>query len=185
MELNKGKKFLKYVLYAKLLKIVVVLAIMLVTNSCSISYKFNGASVDYTKTKTISIAEFPNTAELVYAPLSSEFTEKLRDVYAKNTRLKLLKKGGDLQLEGEIIGYQLTPMAISADTYASQTKLTITINVRFLDTSSPEGIWEEKKYSAYQTFDSNSLLTEVQDDLLKTMIDEITDQIYNDTVAKW
>ena len=84
MELNKGKKFLKYVLYAKLLKIVVVLAIMLVTNSCSISYKFNGASVDYTKTKTISIAEFPNTAELVYAPLSSEFTEKLREIKEKN-----------------------------------------------------------------------------------------------------
>ena len=94
-------------------------------------------------------------------------------------------KGGDLQLEGEIVGYQLTPMAISADTYASQTKLTITINVRFLDSSSPEGKWEEKKYSAYQTFDSNSLLTDVQDELLKTMIDEITDQIYNDTVAKW
>lgn len=183
MELNK-KKLLRYAVYAKLLKIVVVLVIMLVSNSCSISYKFNGASVDYTKTKTISIVDFPNTAELVYAPLSSEFTEKLRDVYAKNTRLQVMKKGGDLHLEGEIVGYQLTPMAISANTYASQTKLTITINVRFTNSKSPEDDFE-KKYTAYQTFDSTSLLTDVQDELLKTMIDEITDQIYNDTVAKW
>lgn len=184
MELNNKKKLLKYALYAKLLKVVVVLVIMLVSNSCSISYKFNGASVDYTKTKTISIVDFPNTSELVYAPLSSEFTEKLRDVYAKNTRLQVLKKGGDLHLEGEIVGYQLTPMAISANTYASQTKLTITINVRFTNAKSPEDDFE-KKYTAYQTFDSTSLLTDVQDELLKTMIDEITDQIYNDTVAKW
>ena len=184
MELNNKKKLLKYALYAKLLKVVVVLVIMLVSNSCSISYKFNGASVDYTKTKRISIVDFPNTSELVYAPLSSEFTEKLRDVYAKNTRLQVLKKGGDLHLEGEIVGYQLTPMAISANTYASQTKLTITINVRFTNAKSPEDDFE-KKYTAYQTFDSTSLLTDVQDELLKTMIDEITDQIYNDTVAKW
>ena len=74
MELNNKKKLLKYALYAKLLKVVVVLVIMLVSNSCSISYKFNGASVDYTKTKTISIVDFPNTSELVYAPLSSELS---------------------------------------------------------------------------------------------------------------
>ena len=157
MELNNKKKLLKYALYAKLLKVVVVLVIMLVSNSCSISYKFNGASVDYTKTKTISIVDFPNTSELVYAPLSSEFTEKLRDVYAKNTRLQVLKKGGDLHLEGEIVGYQLTPMAISANTYASQTKLTITINVRFTNAKSPEDDFE-KKYTAYQTFDSTSFV---------------------------
>ena len=87
-------------------------------------------------------------------------------------------------MEGVIVGYQLTPMAISANTYASQTKLTITINVRFTNSKSPEDDFE-KKYTAYQTFDSTSLLTDVQDELLKTMIDEITDQIYNDTVAKW
>jgi len=73
-------------------------------------------------------------------------------------------------------------MAISVDTYASQTKLTITINVRFSNSKNPEDDFE-KKYSAYQTFDSNNLLTDVQDGLLKTMIDEITDNIYNDTVA--
>lgn len=162
-----------------------LLAVLIFTfSSCTISYKFNGASIDYTKTRSISIADFPNTAELVHPPLSQEFSEKLRDVYTKQTRLQVLKKGGDMHLEGEITGYQLTPMAISADTYASETKLTITIKVRFTNNKNPTEDFE-KTYSAYQTFDSNLMLNDVQDELLKTMIDEITDNIYNDTVARW
>jgi hypothetical protein len=162
-----------------------LLAVLIFTFSgCTISYKFNGASIDYTKTRSISIADFPNTAELVHPPLSQEFSEKLRDVYTKQTRLQVLKKGGDMHLEGEITGYQLTPMAISADTYASETKLTITIKVRFTNNKNPNEDFE-KTYSAYQTFDSNLMLNDVQDELLKTMIDEITDNIYNDTVARW
>ena len=89
-----------------------------------------------------------------------------------------------MHLEGEITGYQLTPMAISADTYASETKLTITIKVRFTNNKNPTEDFE-KTYSAYQTLDSNLMLNDVQDELLKTMIDEITDNIYNDTVARW
>ncbi len=94
----------------KILVSLIMLSFIVV--SCSISYKFNGASIDYTKTKTISIVDFPNTAELVYPPLTQVFGEGLRDVYSKQTRLQLLKKGGDLHIEGEITGYQLTPLAI-------------------------------------------------------------------------
>lgn len=168
----------------KALKFIFFGIISLFLVSCTISYKFNGASIDYSKTKTISISDFPNSAELVYAPLSQEFSERLRDTYSKQTRLQLLKKGGDLNIEGEITGYQLTPMAISADTYASQTKLTLTINVRFTNSKLPEDDFE-KVYSVFRTFESNLMLNTVQDELLKEIIDEITDNIYNDTVAKW
>jgi hypothetical protein len=176
MELNKRMKTKGTFL--------LLIVLLFTFSGCTISYKFNGASIDYTKTRSISIADFPNTAELVHPPLSQEFSEKLRDVYTKQTRLQVLKKGGDMHLEGEITGYQLTPMAISADTYASETKLTITIKVRFTNNKNPNEDFE-KTYSAYQTFDSNLMLNDVQDELLKTMIDEITDNIYNDTVARW
>jgi hypothetical protein len=166
------------------LKILVASVISLILVSCSISYKFNGSSIDYTKTKTISISDFPNTAELVFQPLSQEFSEALRDSYTKQTRLQLIKRGGDLHLEGEIVGYQLTPLAISADSYASQTKLTLTIKVRFTNNKNPEEDFE-KSYSSFQTFDSSLLLTSVQDALMKQMISDIVDNIYNDTVAKW
>lgn len=163
-----------------------VLLIMLsfIVVSCSISYKFNGASIDYTKTKTISIVDFPNTAELVYPPLTQVFGEGLRDVYSKQTRLQLLKKGGDLHIEGEITGYQLTPMAIGTDSYAAETKLTMTVKVRFTNNKSPEDDFE-KTYSASQIFPSTTMLTSVQADLAKQMVADIVDNIYNDTVAKW
>ena len=186
MELNNDffMKTLKNIFYLKLKFILIITTISLILVSCSISYKFNGSSIDYSKTKTISISDFPNISELIYPPLSQSFTESLRDSYSKQTRLQLLKKGGDLHLEGEIVSYQLTPMAISADSYASQTKLTVTIKVRFSNNKTPEDDFE-KTYSAFQVFDSNKLLTEVQDELTKLITTDIVDNIYNDTVAKW
>ncbi|MDD4971571.1 MAG: LptE family protein [Paludibacter sp.] len=171
-------------IYTLKLKLLAALIVSLFIVSCSISYKFNGSSIDYTKTKSISISDFPNTAELVFPPLSQEFSEALRDSYTKQTRLQLIKRGGDLHLEGEIVGYQLTPLAISADSYASQTKLTLTIKVRFSNNKNPEEDFE-KSYSTFQTFDSSILLNTVQDALMKQMITDIVDNIYNDTVAKW
>lgn len=158
--------------------------LLMMMNSCLISYTFNGASIDYAKTKSISIVDFNNVAQLIHPPLAQEFSEKLRDKYSKQTRLKVLKNGGDLHLEGEIVGYDLTPMSIGQDSYSAETKLTVTINVRFTNNKNPEDDFE-KKYTAFQSFDSNRMITDVQDELMKTIIEDIADNIYNDTVAKW
>lgn len=152
--------------------------------SCLITYKFNGASIDYSKTKSISIADFPNNAALVNPTLSSDLSEGIRDIYTKQTRLQILRRGGDLELEGEITDYQLTPLAISADSYSAETKLTMTVRVRFTNNVTPEESFE-RTYSAFQTFDSSRLLTDVQDELCAIMIQEIAENIYNDTVARW
>lgn len=152
--------------------------------SCLITYKFNGASIDYSKTKSISIADFPNNAALVNPTLSSDLSEGIRDIYTKQTRLQILRRSGDLELEGEITDYQLTPLAISADSYSAETKLTMTVRVRFTNNVTPEESFE-RTYSAFQTFDSSRLLTDVQDELCAIMIQEIAEDIYNDTVARW
>lgn len=152
--------------------------------SCTISYKFNGASIDYTKVKTISIADFPNQAPLVYAPLSQVFTEKLKDTYIRQTRLRVLPQGGDLSLEGEITGYDLSPQAVKEDAYASQTRLKITVRVRFANqTNSDEDF--EQLYSAFRDFSNERMITDVQDELIEEIVEEISELIYNDTVAKW
>ena len=161
-----------------------IIAAMLLLNSCTISYKFNGASIDYAKIKTITVSDFTNNAALVYAPLAVNLTDGIKDLYQRQTRLEQVRRGGNLELEGEITGYALTPMAVSADSYASETKLTITVKIRFTNNIAPEESFE-KTYSAYQTFDASQMLTDVQDELCNTMIAEIADQIYNDTVAKW
>ena len=156
----------------------------LLLNSCAVSFKFNGANIDYTTTKSISVADFQNNAALVYPQLSNYLSEGIRDQYLRQTRLQVPPKGGDLELEGEIIGYQLTPMSIAADSYSAETKLTITVRVRFINNVRPEESFD-KTYSAYQTFDSSQLLNDVQDDLCQVMVKEIAESIYNDTVAKW
>jgi len=168
------------------MKISRIIALFLCTtlSSCAISYKFNGASIDYATTHSISIADFPNMAAMVYAPLSQQLSEGIRDLFARQTRLEILRKGGNLELEGEITGYTINAMAISADSYAAETKLTITVKVRFTNNIEPSESFE-KTYTAFQTFDSNKLLTDVQDELCATMITEIAESIYNDTVAKW
>ncbi len=161
-----------------------ILLTLLLLSACTVSYKFNGASIDYSKTKSISIADFPNNAALVNPTLAVNLTEGIRDIYTRQTRLQVLRSGGNMELEGEITGYALTPMAISADSYAAETKLTITVKVRFTNNVAPEESFE-KTYTAFQTFNSNQLLTDVQDELCNTMIQEIAENIYNDTVARW
>lgn len=152
--------------------------------ACTISYKFNGASIDYNTTKTISVKEFPNQALLVYPPLSQNFTEALKDIYTRQTKLKVVNEEGDLRVEGEIVGYDLTPLAAQADGYASETKLTMTVNVRFTNVNNEKEDFEQR-FSAYQTFPSTQMLDDVQDSLLEEIIKEITESIFNKTVANW
>lgn len=158
---------------------------ILLLSGCSISYKFNGANINYQTTHSISIADFPNNAPMVNPTLSNNLSEGIRDIYQKQTRLQILSKGGDLELEGEIVGYDISQGAISANNnYASESKLTIRVNVHFTNNIHPEESFD-KTYSAYQTFDASRLLTDVQDELCAIMITEIAENIYNDTVAKW
>ena len=153
-------------------------------SGCSISYKFNGANINYQTTQSISVADFPNNAPMVNPLLSNMLTEGIRDLYQRQTRLQVLRKGGDLELEGEIVGYDITQGAISTDSYASESKLTIRVTVHFTNNIHPEESFD-KTYTAYQTFDASRLLTDVQDEVCTIMVSEIAENIYNDTVAKW
>ena len=62
---------------------------------CRVSYKLNGASIDYSKTKTIEIAEFPTRSSYVWGPMRPMFNNTLRNTanvtsryQAKDTRHK-------------------------------------------------------------------------------------------------
>ncbi|MBQ9602313.1 MAG: LptE family protein [Paludibacteraceae bacterium] len=161
-----------------------VLCICMLMSGCSISFKMNGANINYQTTHSISIADFPNNAPLVNPTLSNALSEGIRDLFQRQTRLQMLRKGGDLEIEGEITGYTVTQGAISADGYASESKLTITISVHFTNNVNPEDSFD-KTYTSYQTFNSNMLLTDVQDELCTAMITEFAESIFNDTVARW
>ncbi|MBP5742468.1 MAG: LptE family protein, partial [Paludibacteraceae bacterium] len=150
----------------------------------TVSYKFNGASIDYSKTKTITIRSFTNNPPLVYPALAPMFNESLRDVYAKQTRLTQVSNNGDIELEGEITGYDITPMSIGDDAIASETRLTITINVRYTNKADSSKDFE-RNFSAFQNYSNTQTLTQVQEELCQTIVDEIVETIFNQTVADW
>ena len=152
--------------------------------SCTISYKFNGAAIDYNTTKTISVAEFPIRAALVYPPLGPAFNEALKDIYTRQTRLSMVKTGGDLQVEGEITGYDLSPQAVTEDAYASQTRLTISVKVRYTNTKNPN-LNVDQTFRAYRDFSSSQMLTQVQDELISQIVDELAELIFKATVGSW
>ncbi|MDR1408534.1 MAG: LPS assembly lipoprotein LptE [Tannerella sp.] len=158
--------------------------LMVAWTACSISYKFNGASIDYTKVQSISIKDFPNMAPLVYAPLADKFADQLRDKYIRQTRLQLLRENGSLDLEGEITGYDFSSQAVRDGMYASMTRLTITVRVRYTNTTNPDEDFEQS-FSAYREFSNESQIQQVQDQLAEEIIEEIVSQIYNATVANW
>ena len=99
--------------------------------SCSVSYKFNGASIDYTKVKSIQIADFPIRATYVWGPMAPMFNNRLKDIFANHTRLEQVKRNGDMKIEGEITQYQQRNKSVSSEGYSAQTELSMTVNVRF------------------------------------------------------
>ncbi|MCI5664183.1 MAG: LPS assembly lipoprotein LptE [Mediterranea sp.] len=154
-------------------------------HSCSVQMGLAPiSSIDYTKVKSISIADFQNRADYVYAPLATEFNQKLKDMFIQQTRLSLLNSGGDLELDGEITGYNQYNEAVDASGYASKVKVTLTVNVRYVNNTNHEEDFEQQ-FSAFQTYDSSQLLTEVQDQLIAVMVKDIAEQIFNATVANW
>lgn len=158
--------------------------LMLLVASCTVSYRFDGASIDYSQIKTLTISNFNNLAPLVNPSLAPLLNESLRDAYSKQTRLVQVRSGGDLELEGEITGYVLTPMSIAGDGIASETRLTITVNVRFSNRVNPNKDFE-RSFSAYQSFSNTQTLVQVQDELCQTIVDELVETIFNQTVADW
>ena len=161
-----------------------ILLCTLALTACSISYKFSGTSIDYTKTKSISLDKFPIRANYVWSPMESMFYNTISDAYAQKTKLKVLKRDGDLQLAGEIVEYSQTNKSVGSDGYSTQVQLKMVVNVRFVNTKKHEEDFE-KRFSATAEYDSSKQLAAVQEELVQEMIDDIVDQIFNATVAIW
>jgi hypothetical protein len=161
-----------------------IIAVAVAAPSCRISYKFNGSALDYTVYHTISVSDFPIRAALVYPPLQQTFENELLDYIERNTRLKMTDGASDLQIEGEITGYSLTPQAVTENAYASKTRLTITVRVKFIDNKDDNKSLDQT-FSAYRDFDSSELLTDVQDELCQTISKELVELIFNATLGNW
>ena len=170
----------------RLKKIGLLLPLMLlvVLAGCKVSYKFTGASIDYSVVKTISMETFQNRAAYQWGPMATMLNERLSDVFIQQTKLTQVQRGGDLQLAGEITAYDQVNKSISSDGYSAMVQLKMTVNVRFTNNKNHKEDFE-RAFSATRDFDSSQLLDTVQEELVTQMINEIVDAIFNAAVANW
>ncbi len=165
-------------------KLLFIIISALISLSCGVSYKFNNANLDYNIYKSIAIADFPNRAVLVYPPLYQEFNESLKNAYTRQTRLMVVAQNGDYNLEGAIVGYRLQQLAVGADGLSAQTRLTMSVKVRFVNTKNPKDDFE-RTFTAQKEFPSTTTFESVQPQLASELVEEIVDKIFNETVASW
>lgn len=156
--------------------------IFLLLNSCSI-YNFTGTGkID---AKTFQVNYFQNVSELIEPGIDRTFTLRLQDLIQNQTNLTLTNTDGDLVYEGEIVDYRISPMTSTADLTAAQNRLTITVNLRFSNKNKSEDDFE-KRFSFFYDYPGEQQLTGSQ---LRTALDEIferiTQDMFNDTLAKW
>lgn len=166
----------------KLLKIVSLIFTVVTIISCG-AYSFTGGNTG--NAKTIQIDFFPNQAPLVEPTLSQRFTNDLQDLFTRQTNLTLVNNNADLTFQGEITGYQITPISATAQQTAAQNRLTITVNVRFTNKLNEKDDFEKQFYS-YSDYGAQQQLTGgVLDAALSEILERITQDIFNASVAKW
>ena len=163
-----------------------LIGLALIMVSCKVSLGLAPiSSIDYSKVHTMQIVDFQNHADYVYGPLATTLNDQMKDLFMRQTRLSLVNSNGDIVIEGEITGYNQFNEAIDASGYSSKVRLTLTVNVSYTNNTNHEEDFENRTFTAFQTYDATQLLTAVQDQLIEVMVKDISEQIFNSTVANW
>jgi hypothetical protein len=166
----------------KHLKYILLLIVAVTFNSCSV-YNFTGTGkID---ANTFQVNYFQNSAPLVEPGLDRTFTLELQDLIQNQTNLNLVKTGGDLVYEGEIVDYRVSPMTATADQRAAQNRLTISINVRFTNKNKEVDDFE-KRFSFFFDYPGDQqLIGTTLTEALDVIFERITQDIFNESLAKW
>ena len=168
-------------------KLFVLFLLMIITEGCGI-YSFTGASIPPGVT-TFQVNFFENLAgnrpgSTVEPGLDNDFTNALQDIIINQTTLNLVSEDGQLVYEGEIIKYSVTPMSATAEITAAQNRLQMTVDFRFFNIKKEEDNFE-KKYSFFYDFPAELQVYDVIDTAHKEIFDRITQDIFNESLAKW
>ena len=164
------------------MKNIIYILITLSINACGI-YSFTGASID-NNTKTVSVKYFNNKASTIQPILSQLFTEKIKDIFIKETNLNLTNENGDLSFSGYIENYNINPISITSNETAAKNRLTISVYVEFTSTNNPENNFENK-FTRYKDFDSGEDISEIEELLIDQICTELVEDIFNKAVVNW
>ena len=155
----------------------------LILTACSGGYSFTGASIP-PGAKTLSVATFPNNASTVNPQLSQKLTAGLRQMFSSQTPLTVTTADGDLQVEGQIIGYDARAAALSSNDEVSTNRLTITIKVRFTNSIDPEANFEQQ-FSRYRDYPASKDFSAVENSLVDEIVTDLCEDVFNKSVVNW
>ena len=162
-----------------------IISIFFCTNlfiGCGI-YSFNGASISK-ETKSITVEYFKNSALTKQPTLSQVLTEKLKDYFTQQTNLIRSNQNGDLFFKGDIIKYDVQPIAIQSNETAGQNRLTISVKVDFSNKQNEELNFNQT-FSRYKDYESSQSLSDIEDILITEITNELVEDIFNKAVVNW
>lgn len=166
----------------KNLKFLLILLATVIFQGCSV-YNFTGAGkID---AKTFQVNYFQNSAALVEPGIDRTFTQKLQNLIQNQTSLNLVNTGGDLIYEGEIVDYRISPTTATADQRAAESRLSITVNVRFSNKNKESDSFEKRFNFFYNFPGTQQLVGSELSTALDEIFDRITQDIFNESLAKW
>ena len=151
-------------------------------NSCGF-YSFTGASIP-DEAKTISVNYFSNQVTNSPPTLNQKITEDLKDLFLSQTSLDLKSKNGDLQFSGKIIQYEVSPIAVQANETASKNRLTISVDVSYKNSFSSNNNFENT-FKRYRDFEGSVNFSEIENDLIEEIVNELCEDIYNKAFVNW
>ncbi|MBO4587393.1 MAG: LptE family protein [Bacteroidales bacterium] len=150
---------------------------------CSGGYSFTGASIP-PGAKTISVKTFPNYAPTVNPQLSQKLSDDLRNMFSSQTSLNIANSDGDLQIEGEITGYATRASSLSSNDEVAMNRLTITIQVRFVNTLNEEANFDQS-FSRYKDYNAGRDFSSVESALVEEIVQELCEDVFNKAVVNW
>jgi len=164
-----------------------VLIFLISLQSCG-NYSFTGASIPL-GTETFQVNFFENDAGndlgSIFEPgLDRDFTSSLQNILQNQTNLQLVSQDGDLVYEGEIIEYRVSPMTATSELTAAQNRLTISVNVRFINIKNEEDDFENR-FSFYYDYPAETQLINIKSEAHDIIFERLTQDIFNASLAKW
>ncbi|MDP3453645.1 MAG: LPS assembly lipoprotein LptE [Bacteroidales bacterium] len=163
-------------------RLILLLFVSIILTSCGI-YSFSGTSIAPDVT-TITVYNVENRAMRINPALSNALTEALKDKYRKLTKLRLVNDGGDLIIDAQITSYETASIAVTAQEVAAQNRLTVTLKLTFTNVKYPKESFE-RNFAEFEDYPSTSSLDAVESRLVDSIIEKLTDKIFNETVANW
>ena len=167
----------------RIISLALALSALLLTGvGCGI-YSFSGTSIQ-PDVNSITINYIEYKALKVNPSLSNDLTEALKEQFRKMTKLEQVEMDGDLEIEGQITGYEVRATAVTANEQAAQSRLTVNVKISFTNRKHPEDDLEQS-FSAYADFDATMSLDSVEASLCQEIVGKLVEDIFNATVAQW